>query len=311
MSAPAKKVQALDLDDFEQIADDEVDDVSFGPIDTFGELVPGSEDEVDAPIGLTPPEVSFDIDGFDTDDFEPKADDADEARKDDTPVSWQEAVESDAANDTLEAFAADLPQDAGLYDYLASAREAAQTAQESEDRSRKALYDAVSHAFDFSVAADEAPEDYAELLEDYGLTAQARAPMTPIVKLVFGAGYDKTRLTEYAAVLSYARRVGIAKGGLAEYLSEADGGLKGVVNAERRWRKEQAGKDVEPDNEVRSSLAKKLRSLDPQDLSDIDSNGGEFGLVMIRRTEDGHVVVLGEIEQDIPLIERAARKLLG
>lgn len=311
VSAPAKKVQALDLDDFEQIADDEVDDVSFGPIDTFGELAPGSEDEVDAPIGLTPPEVSFDIDGFDTDDFEPKADDADEARKDDTPVSWQEAVESDAANDTLEAFAADLPQDAGLYDYLASAREAAQTAQESEDRSRKALYDAVSHAFDFSVAADEAPEDYAELLEDYGLTAQARAPMTPIVKLVFGAGYDKTRLTEYAAVLSYARRVGIAKGGLAEYLSEADGGLKGVVNAERRWRKEQAGKDVEPDNEVRSSLAKKLRSLDPQDLSDIDSNGGEFGLVMIRRTEDGHVVVLGESEQDIPLIERAARKLLG
>jgi len=34
-------------------------------------------------------------------------------------------------------------------------------------------------------------------------------------------------------------------------------------------------------------------------------------LVMIRRTEDGDVVVLGEIEQDIPLIERAARKLLG
>ncbi len=40
-------------------------------------------------------------------------------------------------------------------------------------------------------------------------------------------------------------------------------------------------------------------------------NVGEFGLVMIRRTEDGDVVVLGEIEQDIPLIESAARKLLG
>ena len=32
---------------------------------------------------------------------------------------------------------------------------------------------------------------------------------------------------------------------------------------------------------------------------------------MIRRTEAGEVVMLGEIEQDVPLIERAARKLLG
>lgn len=135
--------------------------------------------------------------------------------------------------------------------------------------------------------------------------------MTPIVKLVFGVDYDKTRLTEYAAVLSHAHRVGITQGGLADYLSETAGGLKGVVGAERRWRKEQAGKDVEPDNEVRSALAKKLRQLDPQDFSDINAKGGEFGLVMIRRTEDGEVIVLGEVEQDIPLIERAARKLLG
>ena len=46
-----------------------------------------------------------------------------------------------------------------------------------------------------------APEDYAELLDDAGLKAQARAPMTPVVKLVFGVHYDKTRLTEFAAAL--------------------------------------------------------------------------------------------------------------
>ena len=50
-------------------------------------------------------------------------------------------------------------------------------------------------------ASKEEPEEYNELIEDSGLTVQDRAPMTPIVKLVFGHDYDKTRLTEYAAVL--------------------------------------------------------------------------------------------------------------
>ena len=43
------------------------------------------------------------------------------------------------------------------------------------------------------------------------MKAQARAPMTPIVKLVFGADYDKTRLTEFAAALSYAEREAVVR----------------------------------------------------------------------------------------------------
>ena len=54
--------------------------------------------------------------------------------------------------------------------------------------------------------------------------------------LVFGSGYDKTRLTEYAAALSHAHRLELERGALAGYLADADGGLKGVVNAERRLR---------------------------------------------------------------------------
>jgi hypothetical protein len=205
----------------------------------------------------------------------------------------------------------ELPEDAGLYDYLASARELAHVASDSEDRSRAALYAAVGRAFDVALAAEASPEEYDELLAENGLVAQERAPMTPVVKLVFGADYDKTRLTEYATVLNYAQRIGLEQGQLSTYLAEAEGGLKGVVQAERRLRKEEAGEEVDPVDEVRSALAKKLRALEPQEFSDIDEDGGEFGLVMIRRTEDGEIVVLGEIEQDIPLIERAARKLLG
>lgn len=205
----------------------------------------------------------------------------------------------------------EMPEDAGLYDFLASARELAHVANDSEDRSRTALYAAVGRAFDVALAADESPEEYNELLAENGLVAQERAPMTPVVKLVFGADYDKTRLTEYAAALGYARRIGLERGQLGTYLSEAEGGLKGVVKAERRLRKEEAGKQVDPVDEVRDALAKKLRKLEPQEFSDIDPDGGEFGLVMIHRTDDGEIVMLGEIEQDIPMIERAARKLLG
>ena len=67
--------------------------------------------------------------------------------------------------------------------------------------------------------------------------------MTPVVKLVFGADYDKTRLTEYAAVLSHAHRMEVARGMLAGFLAQAEGGLKGVVKAERQLRREESGKD--------------------------------------------------------------------
>ena len=89
----------------------------------------------------------------------------------------------------LAAFAAEQtgPTEMGLADWLASARELAQAARSSEDRTRGALYGAIGRAWDFALAAQEAPEEFQELIEDAGLTVQERAPMTPVVKLVFGA----------------------------------------------------------------------------------------------------------------------------
>ena len=199
----------------------------------------------------------------------------------------------------------------GLYDCLAAAREMAQLARSSEDRSRKALYQAVGRAYDFSLEAEANPDDFEELIAENGLTVQDRAPMTPVVKLVFGADYDKTRLTEYAAVLDYAHRIGVERGTLSQMLREAEGGLKGIVQAERRARKEASGQTVEPVDGVRSSLAKKLRKLEPVAFDDIAPEGAEFGLVMIRRMEDGTIAILGEVPEDVPLVERAGRMMLG
>lgn len=232
------------------------------------------------------------------------------------PVPVEPAVPAnDRADAAPEAPAGAVEPDAheaaGLYDMLAEARELAQAARSSEDRSRTALYNAVSRAYDVSLAAAEAPEDFAELVEENGLTAQDRAPMTPVVKLVFGADYDKTRLTEYAAVLDHAHRKHIERGALSDFLTQADGGLKGVVQAERRLRREESGQVVEPVDAVRASLAKKLRKLDPMPLDAIASDGAEFGVVMIRRLENGEIAVLGEVEDDIKLVEKVARSLLG
>ena len=290
IKAPKSKSPAIDLEDYQPQV--EYDPTSFdaGVGNETEETTPGLEQELPVPVA-----------------FEPE-----------TPIAADEAgreepFEFDASLDLEDEIdlEAELPEGADIYDCLASARELALAASNCEDRSRTALYAAVGRAYDFSLAAQDAPEEFGELVEENGLTVQERAPMTPVVKLVFGADYDKTRLTEYAAVLSHAHRAGIARGGLASYLAKADGGLKGVVQAERRLRAEQSGKQVAPLDAPRPAIAKKLRKLETTGFEDLNPEGPEFALVMIRRTETGEIVVLGEIGDDIPLIERAARKLVS
>lgn len=204
-----------------------------------------------------------------------------------------------------------LGDDASLADWLAAAREQAAAASASEDRTRSALYAAIGHAYDFSLAAAAAPAEFEDLLADAGLTVQERAPMTPVVKLVFGSSYDKTRLTEYATALSHAHRAGLPAGSLGEYLRTFDGGLKGLVKHDRALRREQAGKQAADTTTPRQALARKLRALPAGRVEDIAAVGSEFALVMIRRSESGAIAVLGELADDAGLIERAARKLVG
>ncbi len=201
--------------------------------------------------------------------------------------------------------------DLGLSDLLALARDFAETARTSEDRSRSALYDAIERAYDFALVAEDEPEEFGELVEASGLTVQERAPMTPIVKLVFGIEYDKTRLTEYAAALTHARRLGLGRGALGDFLREAEGGLKGVVQTERRLRRQEAGRPAPSADAPRKALADKLRKIEPLSFDAIASEGEEFGLVMIRRLPGGDVALLGEVSGDPSLVDRAARKLLA
>ena len=134
--------------------------------------------------------------------------------------------------------------------------------------------------------------------------------MTPVVKLVFGAGYDKTRLTEYAAVLGHAHRHGLERGTLGEYLREAEGGLKGVVRAERAARRADSG--AEPKEQAfPPKLAAKLRKLNGAALDTLDPSGPEFSVVLVRRDGEGAIAVLGEIDESDALTGRVARTVLA
>jgi len=221
----------------------------------------------------------------------------------DGPNSEAPAIEAPSAPFEEESWAEPtLPFDAGLADRLCAARECAEAAKGADARSRTALYRALGHAFDFALAAEAEPEDYAEMLADAGIKPQARAPMTAVAKLVFGAGYDKARLTEFAAALAFAKREAVPAGTFADYVEQAEGGLKGLVAAERRARR------PAPQPDRSEQIREELRALRP--LGHVDWNPGEaeFVLFIGRRDEVGGVALVAPVT-DPALLEKALKKV--
>lgn len=199
----------------------------------------------------------------------------------------------------------DMAPHMALIDWLAAARELAQSACLSGERSRLALYAALGRTHDFALAAEADPQGLAALIAGAGITAQPRAPLLPLVKLVFGADYDKTRLTEYATVMTHARRLGLVRGELASHLARVAGGLKGIVAEERRLRQ------IERRDRMRErSLSARLAALPPRPLASLPPRGAEFTLLVARRMADGSVALLGEVDKDPQLLAHAARWLV-
>jgi hypothetical protein len=217
----------------------------------------------------------------------------------DAPADENLSLWPDEAEDSAPAA---LAADAGLADRLSAARQCAEQAAAGEQRSRVALYRALGHAWDFALAARADPDEYAELLAEAGLKVQARAPMTPVAKLVFGIGYDKTRLTEFAAALSWAAREGVPQGSFADVLTRFEGGLKGIVQEERRARRPLPAPDrvVEIRDRLRSAPAFAHVEIELPESDD------EFVLLVARR-EAGGVAIVAPVA-DSRLTDQAIRK---
>ena len=202
----------------------------------------------------------------------------------DTP----DATVDDAADQN--AFAGSLD------DRLMMARESAAAVRAADTRSRAALYRALGRAHDFAIAAADLPDDYAALLARAGIVAQARAPMTPVAKLVFGADYDKTRLTEYAAVLQHAARNGVGSGGLPMFLDAFEGGVKAVVAAERAMRKPVAA--------MPAIIAVADRPAIAHLSLDTGATPGSVVVLVARVAADGSLDIMGSVA-DTALAKRA------
>jgi len=266
-------------------------EASARPVAVPAEAEPPIEEQIaeDEPLELSDPIVAQDEEPLElTDRVEVPIAAETEAERDDEPFEINLEIE--------------VGEDAALADRLWAARESAEAVKEADGRSRDALYQALSRAYDFALAAKDEPGDYAELLLESGVKAQARAPMTPIVKLVFGIDYDKARLTEYAAALSYAERQGVTLGAFVAFVQDQAGGLKALVAAERQARR------PEPKSDTKTEKAReRLRSVTPVALESIGGDE-EFALVLTRRSGAGVHEAIAVVE-DPTLVERVIRQV--
>lgn len=188
---------------------------------------------------------------------------------------------------------------------LGAAQSAAAAIVHMDSGNRSSLYDALASALAVYEGAQDNRPAYEALLGEAGLKEQSRAPFTPALKLVFGARYDKTRLTEYAAALSYAVRNGKTSRDITDFLKSMPGGIKGCVQEERAFKRAQAGT---PAHNRQKEAEDKLKHLPGVPLKDINPND-EFCLVLTRRKSGGGVEALGCPDVSKATLDRAVRQL--
>lgn len=189
-----------------------------------------------------------------------------------------------------------------LAELVEDARELAIEARDCEGRTRAALYRAISLAYDVALAAEADKDGFAELLAEAGIVPQARAPMTPVVKLVFGRDYDRKRITEFAAVLTHARRLCLSAGMVEEWLASLAGGIKGVVTAERGERR--------PALKVDKVLSARmmLGSAPARALVDLGEVAEDIVLLIARRQDDGQLAIVSRPIGERTLVEKALQR---
>ncbi len=150
------------------------------------------------------------------------------------------------------------------------------------------------------------------ILEDSGIVAQPRSPMTALAKLVFGASYDKTRIAEFVCAIDYALEQDLAPGALIDHLHQLPGGLKALVGAYRAARH---GEIPEPARPSRAVVLARRTLARARPVANAAFSADEAGLavVIMRREEDGSYVPVAGLDHHDKLAERvlaaAAHKL--
>jgi hypothetical protein len=223
----------------------------------------------------------------------------------DDPVEARDYTREQAPDNS-----ANEPEDAELRRALTIARRLARFARRSDDRQTGALYAALEAAHVVAGKAARAPEAFSRMVDEADGLPATGGIMATIVRLAFPRDCDPLQLAEYGAVLSHAERVGIGTNELAGFLSVTEGGIDTVVAEERRLRRADRGQPIEDDGEVRAKLARQLRELETLMMDDLDPDGPEFSLMLVRRDAAGRAAPIGEITDDVALVELAGRRLV-
>lgn len=200
---------------------------------------------------------------------------------------------------------ADTDNEHALEDLVSAGQRAAGGVAHNDRGNRISLYGALSGALALYEEAVLSTAAYQTLLEGAGLKAQKRAPFTPALKMVFGKDYDKTRLTEYAAALSFAVRNGKTSGSLVEFLTKMPGGIKGCVQQERAFKREQTGT---PEYNRHQEAMETLRQASALSADTITTHK-EFCLILARQTTGGGVELLGEADVGQTALDAAIRHM--
>ncbi|MFB3135714.1 MAG: PAS domain-containing protein [Rhodospirillales bacterium] len=219
---------------------------------------------------------------------------ADTARADDEPAVAASAV----------GHVSGLPRlSQSLEECQALAREVVQ----ADSKSRETLYRAVESAYAFYFECEADPEAYAELRTAAGIGLQVRAPFTPIVKLVFGVDYDKTRLSEYATALCYAHRNNRTAETVKSFIETHEGGIKGCVKAERAARRSEKGARRD-DLEVARGLLRQTPAIGR--IPDANPGKAEFVVMLGRRAmDDGATIdVLRVLDEKRSAVEAIVKR---
>jgi len=228
-------------------------------------------------------------------------------------VTWLDEPEEGGFEVELESEEFDKPEisveNNDLYNALAESREAASRVVHVDSRSRDALYDVLAQAYSLRLRAADNDETYENILISSGLREQERAPFTPVIKLIFGKNYDKTRITEYASALCYANRCDQKPEDVKNFIMSMPGGIKGCVQKERAERRQERGKSASGALEQAKIILENKNAI----ASVKNIPGDEGFVVMVGRRKKGAkkveiVSVLDEASQDIGAILKRAVK---
>ena len=116
---------------------------------------------------------------------------------------------------------------------LTEVRAKADEARIAKLQSEAALREGLSAAYDFALDAEDKAEEYLKLVEAKGVKIQLRSPMAPVVRLAFDGLCDEATIAELEGVMSWALKMNLPRGSLAERI-QSEGGTAALLNGQVR-----------------------------------------------------------------------------